>query len=87
MKRRKLLQRLKVFLDADRRAQMQQADAIKEVLHKLKKKETHLKHKLAQHPSEAEQAKLEAKLAVCHAQRKKGLAILKKIRAGNNAAS
>lgn len=82
MKTGKMLDRIRSFMDADQRAQIKQADAIKEILHKLKKKERHLKEKLENCKNSKEAEKLKVKVAVCHAQRKKGLAKLKEIRAG-----
>ena len=80
MKTRKIQSKLKNLLNANRRAQIKQADAIKELLDKLKKKERQLRDKLS-HCDDAEECKkLKVKIAVCHAQREKGLAILKEIK-------
>jgi hypothetical protein len=68
-------------MDEDRRAQIEEADAIREVLDQLKKKERHLRDKLERTNEEGEREKLTVKIDVCHAQRKKGLAILKAIKA------
>jgi hypothetical protein len=81
MKTKKLLARLKTYMDADQRAQVKQADALKDVLAKLKKKERQLRDKVADCDDDQARKKLELKLAVCHAQRKKGLALLKQIKA------
>ena len=81
MKMRKILQKVQDFLDADSRSQQQQKDSISEVLEKLKEKEKKLQDELAQCEDSNERDKLERKVAVCHAQRKKGLAILKQLRA------
>lgn len=83
MKTKKILARLKSFMNADRRAQAAQSGAIKELLGKLKQKERELKQKLEHTTDDKERDKLAVKLAVCHAQRKKGLAILKEIKASN----
>ncbi|MEP4485282.1 MAG: hypothetical protein ABJ013_06625 [Halioglobus sp.] len=80
MKMRKILQKVQDFLDADSRSQQQQMDSISEVLEKLKEKEKKLQNELAQALGTEEKNKLERKIAVCHAQRKKGLAILKQLR-------
>ena len=80
MKTRKIQARLKDLLSADRRAQVKQADAIKELLAKLKKKERHLRDKLSNCKDDEDSKKLKVKIAVCHAQREKGLTILKEIK-------
>lgn len=77
MKTSKIQSRLKNLLNANRRAQIKQEDAIKELLAKLKKKERHLREKLSDCKDSEERKKLKVKIAVCHAQREKGLTILK----------
>jgi hypothetical protein len=80
MKTRKILTRLKTLIDADRRAQIKQADAIKQLLAQLRKKERRLRDKLSNCEDQKERKKLQIKMAVCHAQREKGVTILKDIR-------
>lgn len=80
MKMRKILQKVQDFLDADSRSQQQQMDSISEVLEKLRRKEKKLQGQLGRALETEEKNKLERKIAVCHAQRKKGLAILKQLR-------
>ena len=80
MKTKKILSRLKTLINADRRAQVKQADAIKQLLAELRKKERRLCEKLANCEDRKERKKLQIKQAVCHAQREKGVAILKDIR-------
>lgn len=80
MKMRKILEKVQDFLDADSRSQQQQKDSISEVLEKLKEKEKKLQNELEHSVDRQEKDKLERKIAVCHAQRKKGLAILKEMR-------
>ncbi len=77
MKTRKIQSRLKDLLNANRRAQIKQEGAIKELLAKLKKKERHLRDKLSNCKDDEDSKKLKVKIAVCHAQREKGLTILK----------
>lgn len=79
MKTRKIQSQLKNLLNANRRAQIKQEDAIKELLAKLKKKEHDLRDKLSNCKDSDESKKLQVKIAVCHAQREKGLTILKEI--------
>jgi hypothetical protein len=80
MKTKKIISRLKTLINADRRAQVKQADAIKQLLAKLRKKERLLSEKLAACEDREERKKLQTKQAVCRAQRKKGVTILKDIR-------
>ena len=81
MKTKKLLDRLHTLLNADQRAQLKQEDAIKELLEKLHKKERHFKENLALVKDKEQRDKLERKISVCHAQRKKGLELLKQLKA------
>jgi hypothetical protein len=87
MKLKKIQTKLAALLNADQRAQIKQASAIKELLGKLKKKERHLKEKLEVCDDEAQRKKLETRLNICHAQRLKGLTLLKEIKAAKQAAS
>ncbi len=80
MKTKKLLSRLADFLDADRRAQIENKRCIKEILNKLKKKERALKDKLEDEDDPAKRAEIDAKLRVIYAQRTKGVGILKELR-------
>lgn len=80
MKTKKIQARLKNLINSDRRAQIKQADAIKDLLAKLRKKERNLRDKLSNCKDPKESKKLQVKIAVCHAQREKGITILKDIR-------
>lgn len=80
MKTKKIQSRLKNLLNSNRRAQIKQADAIKELLAKLRKKERNLRDKLSNCKDPEESKKLQVKIAVCHAQRKKGIVLLKEIK-------
>jgi len=76
MKTRKLLDRLTGFLDGSTRQRNQEKDDLKTVLKKLKEKEL----KLRKHCDEAsgeERKKLEQEARIVHAQRKKGVRLLK----------
>ena len=79
MKLKKIQQQLGALLNADLRAQSKEKAAIKQLLAKLKKKERHLVAKLAACETEEQRKKIETKIAVCHAQREKGLVLLKQI--------
>ena len=80
MKTKKLISKLADFLNADRRAQLDHAKSIKEVLTKLKKKERDLKKKLQAEDDPEKRAEIDAKLRVIYAQRGKGVSILKDLR-------
>ena len=80
MKLKKIQERLGTLLSNDQRAQAKEKAAIKELLAKLKKKEHQLRDKLADCESEEQRKKIETKLAVCHAQREKGVALLRQLK-------
>lgn len=77
MKTPKLLKRVQEYLDADELKQCKRKDCIKEVLHKLKKKQRMLKHKLAKEKDEKERKRIQKMLDTVYVQRKKGLKVLK----------
>lgn len=77
MKAKKLLRKLDDFLDAKRRRQRSQADAIRKVLHDLKKKERRLKLEFTDAADKSERRALRKRIDVVHAQRKKGLQTLR----------
>ncbi|MDH3526855.1 MAG: hypothetical protein OEM43_05065 [Gammaproteobacteria bacterium] len=79
MKTKHLLEKLKKFLDADRRAQLAQVDSIEEVLDKLEEKEQKLLTKLEAESDPDERERLEMKLAVCQAQCKKGVQLIEEL--------
>ncbi len=77
MKTKKLLGKLREYFDDQSRARKEKRTSLKKLLKKMRIKEKELKHKL-EHERDAEQAaKIEAKIALLHAQRKKGVALLK----------
>ena len=76
----KLLDKLKNYLDANRRAQIAKYDSIKRVLKKLKKKENILKDKLKKEHNEKAHKRLEKEMDVLSAQRKKGVNMLKELK-------
>lgn len=80
MKLKKIQDQLVALLNADQRAQAKEKAALKELLGKLKKKERRLRDKLANCKTEEERKTIATKLAVCHAQREKGLGLLKRIK-------
>jgi len=76
----KLLDKLKNYLDANRRAQIAKYDSIKRVLKKLKKKENALKDMLKKEHNDKARKRLEKEMDVLSAQRKKGVKMLKELR-------
>lgn len=80
MKKNKLIAKLQALLDSDQRDLQRQAEAIEDLLQKLSAKEARLGNKLENAETEEEREKLEQKIAVCAAQREKGLAALIEIK-------
>ncbi len=79
MKTRRLVQKIKEFLSADRRAQIKRAGVLKDVLKKLEKKEARLKEKLDREKDAARRREILRKLEVLRAQRKKGVKLQKEL--------
>ena len=77
MKLKRLLERVRHFIDADERERRSERDEIRTVLKKLKKVERKLKHEVAETNDFDARSALESKLKVVHAQRKKGIEALK----------
>ncbi|MCU7799304.1 MAG: hypothetical protein KZQ70_03955 [gamma proteobacterium symbiont of Lucinoma myriamae] len=80
MRAPKLLKVVKRFLSADKEKQYEHTKCFTDVLKKLKKKEHSLKNKLK---NEKNRKQLKKEIAVVHAQRKKGIEALKKLKKGN----
>jgi len=80
MKANKLLEKLKDYLGAERRAQLAKYDSIKRVLKKLKKKENALKDKLKKEHDGKANNQLKKEMDVLSAQRKKGVKMLKELK-------
>lgn len=68
----KLYKKLSDYLDKGERKKVAHCKRIDELLDKLKKKEAHLKKKLAKETDAAKQKRLKTELKVVRAQRKKG---------------
>ena len=80
MKTPKLLKRVQEYIDADELKQCKRKDCIKEVLHKLKKKQHMLKDKLAKEKDDKERKHIQKTLDIIYVQRKKGLKALKSMK-------
>lgn len=78
MKTLKLLKRVQIYLDFDKKKQQKCMDSIKVILKKLKKKHRLLKEKLANEKDPEKREQLQKECDVIHAQRHKGLKALKK---------
>jgi hypothetical protein len=81
MARKKLLNKLARFFDADREAQRKEMDSILKVTKKLKAKERELREKLATTPAGEEREEIAAKLGEIEAQRNKALKLIQELRA------
>ncbi len=77
MKQKKLLEKLKTFFDSDAREIAKQKSDIKDILKKLKKKERHLKQKLDAEHDEEKRNRIQQKIDIIYAQRKKGIKLIK----------
>ncbi|WP_417580420.1 hypothetical protein [Nitrincola sp.] len=83
MKAKKLLERVRRFLDADTQTQLEQIKSTRSILKQLKEKERELQDEL-RHEQEPElQEALQNKLDVIYAQRKKGLDQIKRLKEGD----
>jgi bisphosphoglycerate-independent phosphoglycerate mutase (AlkP superfamily) len=80
MKTPKLLKVVKRYLSADRAKQYEHTKCFTDVLKKLKKKENDLKNKLKQESNEKFQKEIKKQIAIVHAQRKKGIEAVKKLK-------
>ena len=76
----RLLDKLKNYLNAERRAQLTKYNSIKRILKKLKKKENALKDKLKKESTEKAQKQLKKEMDILSAQRKKGVKMLKELK-------
>lgn len=79
MKVKKQLRRLKTMLDDSQRNNVKSRDELKALLSKMKSKERHLVKKMSIEKDEKVMAHLEKEVAMLHAQRKKGIKVLKEL--------
>jgi hypothetical protein len=68
----KIYKKLSDYLDKGERKKVAHCKRIDDLLHKLKKKEDHLKKKLSKETDAAKKKRLKTELKVVKAQRKKG---------------
>ena len=81
MKLKKLLAQVQDYLDAGERKRKEKKKHIKGVLKELRRHEKMLKERLKTETDPAKSEKLERKRKLAHSQRKKGVAILKDLKA------
>lgn len=80
MKIKKLLDKLKDILSADRQAQLEKYKSLKSVLKSLRNEKKGLEKELADTRDEEKQQKLSSRLKVISMQRKKGLKLLRELK-------
>lgn len=80
MKLKRMLEQVEAFLSAKERERRAERDAMQKVLKKLKKKEQALRAQAEAESDEKLRAALQARCTVVHAQRKKGIDMLKATR-------
>jgi len=80
VRQKKLLKKLKAYLNADAKDLRKQDDGLLKVLKKLKKKEHHLNELISAETDIDERKDLEQELKVLRSQRKKGIKLLAEVR-------
>ena len=76
---KKLFAKADTFLNSDKRKRKEKKKCLKHVLKKLRKQEEKLNARLQNESDEQVIDKLNRKIALVHAQRKKGLALMKEL--------
>lgn len=76
MKIKKLIRKAEAFLNSEERDRQEKTKYLKELLKKLRQREKKLRARLEDETGEEGRIKLEKKLALVHAQRKKGVLLL-----------
>lgn len=80
MKIRKLIEKAQALLDPTEHKSKEQKKNLKHVIKKLRKHEKSLIQRLETESSKSKSAKLQEKINLAHAQRKKGLKVLKSLK-------
>ena len=80
MKINKLIKKTVAFLDSDKRDRKEKKKYLKQVLRKLSKHEKRLKTRLQDTSAGGDKAKIKKKLALVHAQREKGMRLLRELK-------
>jgi hypothetical protein len=73
---KKLIDYISTVLDADKRNQMEEKKALKKALKKLKNKQKQLEERLHAEDDDYNRQRIQEKIDIARAQRKKGLALL-----------
>ena len=79
MDMKKLFAKAETFLNSDKRKRKEKKKCLKHVLKKLRKQEEKFNARLLHETDQEVIDKLNRKIALVHAQRKKGLALLKQL--------
>ena len=80
MKLNRILSKLNDIFDDDRRAQLQEIEALKVSIKRLKNKYKEFEGQCESEVDEKKKAKLQEKINIIRAQRKKGLKLLKSLK-------
>ena len=80
MKLKRLMQKIKSYLDAGAGELQKEDEGLTKVLKKLKKKELNLKTLIAAEKDKDDREMLEQELKIVHSQRKKGVKLLAQVR-------
>ena len=83
MKIKRLMKTAESFLDSDERDRKEKKKHLKQVLRKLSNYEKKVQGRLQEALTEEERARLEKRLALVHAQRTKGLGLLRELQIKN----
>ena len=75
----KLIEKLREYLDLEKRKQKQKRDKIRALLKKLKKRQRTLEVKLEETPDNKKRKRIQRELDVLHVQRRKGVKLCRKI--------
>ncbi len=83
MKFKKLMKKLKSYLDKDAEQLQKEDEGLSKVLKKLKREEHGIKKKIASETDDEDRDQLQQELKIVHSQRKKGITLLAKLRKKN----
>lgn len=84
MKIKKLISQTEEFLNSDAHKRKEKKKHLKQVLQKLRAYEEELSQRLETETDPGKREKIERKIALAHAQRKKGVSILKTLKKKKN---
>lgn len=87
LKLKKLFKKAEDFLDSDERSRKEKKKCVKHVLKKLRKYENEINEQLKDESSEESIKHLKQRIALTHAQRKKGMILLKSLQKSNDSVS